>query len=122
MKTQAEILDGLKNFYGTENYYKYRLFNIEIVLTDGVKWLCENAGCYWLMDAILSYQKKCRKDDMLKGMQFWKLTVKDKSAVLICERDKDNVAIQQKIEYTDFPLQEISIWVQNGVALLPSEY
>jgi len=28
----------------------------------------------------------------------------------------------QAIPYTDFPLEEMKIWVQNGVMMLPSEY
>ena len=56
-------------------------------------------------------------------MQFWKLTVNpDRSAVLICERDSDDVAVTQEIPFTDFPLELVTIYCQDGVLLLPSEY
>lgn len=60
---------------------------------------------------------------MLQEIQFWKLTVhEDRSATLICERDQGDVAIEQQIPFTDFPLAEIKLYLQEGVLLLPSEY
>lgn len=60
---------------------------------------------------------------MLQQIQFWKLTVNpDQSAVLICDRDSDDVAVTQKIPFTDFPLKSVTIYCQDGVLLLPSEY
>lgn len=47
------------------------------------------------------------------------------TAVLI-EDQNDNVHFQQKIEYTDFPLEAITLFagkdVDNWVIMLPSEY
>lgn len=44
---------------------------------------------------------------MLREIQFWNLQVKpDNSAVLTCERDEDDIALTQEIEYTDFPLKK----------------
>ena len=126
--TPQQIKDGLRNFYGTEGYTRY---TFGILLTDGVKWLCDAAQSYWLVDAIGSWQldKKVRDDEMLQGFQFWKLRVKtdaagNKSAVLTLERDENNVALTQNIEYTDFPLDEIDLYYspQDKVLLLPSEY
>lgn len=124
MKTAKEIEDGLKNFFGTEAYH--RLYP-NILITDGVKWLYVNAGCGWLLDIIWSYQSQCKKDPMLRCMQFWTLTVNDdKTATVICERDTGNLAIRQEITFTDFPLKEMKLWVQESggsyIVLLPSEY
>ena len=118
-----ELESGLSGFYGTEGFHKLCILS-DLLATDGVAYLCEKASCYWLFDAIASYQKACRKDAMLKDMQFWtlKVNLKKQSAVLICERDKGDVAFRQKIEYTDFPLSEIKFYVQNKVVMLPSEY
>ena len=49
MLTQAD----LDQFYGTENYYHYLA---GLKLTDGVKYLADEAGAYWLLDIIASYQ------------------------------------------------------------------
>lgn len=144
MKLTAEqIKEGLRGFYCTDGYTRY---TFGILLTDGVKWLCDNAECYWLVDAIGSWQldKRVKNDEMLQGIQFWKLKVnrepapapmtvgavlasktKPKAmAQLILERDTDDVVLVQDIEYTDFPLDEIKLYYspQDKVLLLPSEY
>ena len=60
---------------------------------------------------------------MLQEIQFWNLQVKpDNSAVLTCERDKDDIALTQEIEYTDFPLKNVRLYLTNRVLMLPSEY
>lgn len=46
----------------------------------------------------------------------------DNSAVLTCERDTDEPMITQEIPFTDFPLAEITLYLCDGVLLLPSEY
>ena len=127
-----ELKDKLAGFYGTEKYHQHG-FSKGFVLTDGAAFLRQNAGngCFWLFDAIASYQPQCRKDASLRDMQFWKLKVDQKkgSAVLTCERDKDDVVITQNIDHTDFPLPDIDIWVEAGecggrpvmVAMLPGE-
>lgn len=101
-------------------------------MTDGVKFLADNAGSYWLMDIIWSCLPKCMKDEMLKEMQFWTLEVTGTSGVVTCRRDRGNVAFKQEIPYTDFPLDKIDIWVAPAgcnskqqlvyAAYLPSEH
>lgn len=118
----------LEQFTGTQSYAKYLG---GLVLTDGVRYLAEKGGCFWFLDIIASYQNAARRDPMLKEMQFWTLKVNaDKTAVVICERDTDNVAFKQELKYTDFPLSEVKVWVELGsvdgihpayVAMLPSE-
>ena len=94
--------------------------------TEGVRYLAETAGAYWLIDAIASYQgtKKLRTE-RLREFQLWQLTVKDKKAVLTCrEDDGEPAAVRQKIEFTDFPLDEIKLYVESGdglVLMLPGE-
>ena len=55
--------------------------------------------------------------------QVWKLTVHpDRSATLTCDDGNDNIVFTKKIEYTDFPLDEITLYFANNVIHLPSEY
>ena len=63
-------------------------------------------------------------DPMLQQVQFWTLIVHDDdgSAIMLCERDTDDVAVSQRIPLTDFPLKWLRLYFQNGVVLLPSEY
>jgi hypothetical protein len=124
----GQLLENLVQFTGTEHYYRF-WYGIRY-LTDGVKYLADAAGCYWLLDAIGSYQPQLasHKDRRLHDLQFWTLKVGgDHSAVLTCVADgNEPPAVTQQIKWTNFPLPEIDIWVQRSgedmIALLPSEY
>ena len=129
MMTSLELKESLTGFYGSQDFHKITLRQ-QIIVTDGILFLAKNAGCFWLLDVIESYQNKCSKDDMLRDIQFWTLKVKDNEGVVTCERDTDDVAFSQKIQFTDFPLDEIKIIVELGsldgvnaamIAMLPSE-
>lgn len=63
-------LKSLDGFTGTESYH---LFSPGFFVTDGVKFLCENAECFWLLNIIYSFQQHCVKDASLRDMQFWHL-------------------------------------------------
>jgi hypothetical protein len=124
--------DQLRQFTGTEGYHRWSPLFRRMVLTDGVKFVADNGGthgAYWLADAIASHQPTAMKNVELRDMQFWNLTVKpDHSAVLTCRADSGRKpAITQRIEYTDFDLPEIDLWVgpvdeTTYTILLPSEY
>ncbi len=125
---KAELLQAnLSQFIGTENYYKHPW---GLVYTDGVQYLAETAGAYWLLDAIASWQPELFSgklqpeiEEGLKAYQFWTLKVnEDSSAVLTCEYDTGVEVAKQEIPYTDFPLPNCGIWVERGVMLLPTEH
>jgi hypothetical protein len=114
----------LKEFRGTESYHKH-LFpgKSPILLTDGCAFIREKCEAFWLFDAILCYQL----DKRLKNVPFQIWTLKqsrsDFSWLLGCAPDSgEKPLISQRIEFSDFPLESIKIWVIDGVALLPSEY
>ena len=125
----------LAQFTGTECYHRWSPLFPRMVLTDGAKFVADNGGkhgAYWLADAIASHQPRALKNERLREIQFWKLTVKEKngrkSAILTCRVDSgEEPAITQRIDYTDFDLPEIDLWVgpvdeNRFVLLLPSEY
>lgn len=129
MKTAQEIRNGMAQCTGTEGYPYNAMFGKNFVYTDGIKYLLEAAECYWLLDAIFSYRRK-------EEFQVWTLKVaSDKSAVLTMKEDTDcpNL-VEQNIEYTSFPLDEIEVWAINDhncngeygavhvVLMLKSEY
>ena len=107
----------LAQFTGTTKYYKHLL---GLLYTDGIQFLAEEAQCYWLIDVVASYQPE------LKAIPFqlWELEVeKDNSAVVTVREDSGKpTLIEQKISYTDFPLEKIQLYCIDGVLLLPSEY
>ena len=57
-------------------------------------------------------------------MQFWELEVDGSQAVARCRRDSGiPPCVEQKIEYTDFPLADgIKLWVADNILMLPNEY
>ncbi len=93
-----------------------------LLYTEGVHYLADKGGAFWLIDAIASYQHTARRNQRLCEFQIWVLTVKDTEAELVCYDDLPGKAlIRQHIEYTDFPLPEIKLYVENGTLMLPSE-
>lgn len=133
-KIDLEALKGLDNFIGTEDHHKYQF---GVFLTDGAKFLAENAQAYWLMDVIASYQfePKIARNPRLRQFQLWMLNVGDShefikpskgnKAVVTCWEDTPKIgvkpAVKQQISHTDFPLPEIKLWLQNKIIMLPSE-
>ncbi len=123
--TPNEFEAALAQFIGTEQYYRH--WTGHILYTDGVKFLADEAGAYWLIDAIASYQHRIGSSSHyagLQGFQLWTLTRnKGDRAVLTCQADSNQpVLVTQEIEYTDFPLPAIKLYVEGNVLLLPSEH
>jgi Family of unknown function (DUF6876) len=44
----------------------------------------------------------------------------DRTATLVCEDGNYNAVYNQKIPFTDFPLDTVSLWFANGVIYLPA--
>ena len=120
VKTPQQITAELKQFRGSDIIYKHWL---GLRYTEGIKHLAEVAECWWLVDAIASYQtENLLCDSKLREFQIWRLLVQEKSGVLICEWDTEQEALRQQIPFTDFPLPEIKLYLIDKVLMLPSEY
>ena len=114
--------EDLKNFYGTEQWFRHSLFR-RYLYTEGVQYVAEHGGAYWLLDKIFGCHEMHAK---LQGEDFcsWEL-IKDEEgngATLSCTDGNYNPLYSEKIDYTDFPLKEIKFFCVNNVLLLPSEY
>lgn len=121
---EIDIKSELEQFIGTSAYHKH-LFpgKSPIALTDGCKYVRDALKANWLFDAILIYQD----DPKLRNVNFqiWELRQqrKDLSWLLTCKEDTHKKPIiSQCIEFSDFPIDYIRIWVIGSVALLPTEY
>lgn len=113
--------EELQQFTGTENYYRHGLFR-NVLYTDGVQYLAENAASYWLIDAIAAAQYG---DNRVRSepFQVWTLTVEPtRRARLICTDGNDNVVYTQNIDMTTFPLSSVVLFFEGGVLYLPSEH
>ena len=117
-----DLCAALDAFSGSETFYCH--WSRQLLYTAGVRYLAEQAGAFWLLDAIASYQPQLEQHDF----QVWQLTVHDdRAATLLACADMDNnkpinVLVTQDIPYTDFPLSDIQLYLSDTVLLLPSEY
>ncbi len=110
----------LTHFTGTEHYYRISRRHL---LTDGTKYLAEMAGAFWMMDAIASRLNEIGTEDWFVVV---KVKVQDSKATMLYEDGNGNEYARQDIPYTDFPIDEISIYAcwdgEHWVLMLPSEY
>jgi hypothetical protein len=127
----SEHLDPstLAQFTGTEHWFRHGLSR-GVAYTDGVKYVADTAGAYWLVDIIAIAQ---RLDEAVREepFQLWKLEVRENdSATVICEDGNGKPLYRQDIEWTDFAREGISFYccedsTTPGITrliLLPSEY
>lgn len=111
---------SLSMFTGTERYYR---IHRNVVLTDGTKYLADEAGAYWLMDAIASYLPQFTgREDFIVA----KLVRDGCKAQLTLDDGNGRVLDQQHIPFTDFPLTSIQLYAcwsgEFWVLMLCSEY
>lgn len=121
LEVQDEELEGeLAHFYGSTEIYRHSFF--KMLYTQGIEHLAERAQCYWLLDAIASWQIKTKIKR--EPFQIWTLTVNQKKeAILTCVRDTGAKPLAtQRIGHTDFPLPEMKLYLCDGTLMLPSEY
>jgi hypothetical protein len=120
-KTSKLTEADLRQFTGSENWYRHGI-NRNVLFTDGAKYVADEAGAYWLLDAIAICQRH-EKSVSAEEFQVWKLKVNaDRRARLVCDDGNDKIVYTQHIEFTDFPLDEITLYFTNNVIHLPSEY
>ena len=114
-----QLLTELKYFTGSEQLYFNPLFR-KFKYTEGVKFLAEKSNSYWLIDFVLSNQYLT----ILKNNEFqtWKIKVTGNKAEITVEDGNHNKLKSFKIDFTDFPLDEFSLWFVYDTLMLPSEY
>lgn len=97
--------NDLDQFCGTESYYKATLGNL--LITDGIKFLADSVGAYWLVDLVASYQPQLRKDERLREFQLWRFEVRpDHKGTVTCRGDSgEKAVVTQEIALTDFPIE-----------------
>lgn len=113
----TEIRENLARFSGTENFYKEQIG--DFIYTDGVRYMAEACGAYWLLtDAGIQSKALTAKTDFIK-------------VVITCCNEKGNVEYSDgngnllhahEYLYSDFPLEILSMYFVNNTLLLPSEY
>jgi hypothetical protein len=99
----SALLAELAQFTGTQTYTRITRRHL---LTDGARYLADQAECYWLMDAVASHLDEI-------GTQDWfvliRMELQGTTATLIYEDGNGLEHARQAIPYTDFPLDEIRL-------------
>lgn len=120
MTTHTLTKDDLSQFYGTEVWYRHSLVK-NVLYTEGVRYVAEHGGAYWLIDLIAFHQAATAV--RAEPFQLWILTVQPNGTAGLTCQDGNGVAVYGiEIDYTDFPLNEIKFYFTDSVLMLPSEY
>ena len=110
----------LSHFTGTERYYRISRRHL---LTDGSKYLAEEAECFWMMDAIASHLSEIGTADWFVLVR---VTVQVTQATMVYEDGNGHEHARQEVPFTDFPLAEQTLYAcwdgEHWVIMLPSEY
>lgn len=119
-KLSPEALkQGLAQFSGTETWYPVYP---NLMITDGVKWLCDHAACYWLLDCIFSYQLLPNVVQEPFQVIDLKVNLEEQTATISVTDGNEHELFLQELGYTDFPLSTLRLYYTDGVVLLPREY
>ena len=132
MLKPEELRSGLGQFTGTENWTRHVLAR-NMLMTDGILYLRENADCFWLIDAIASH---ISTDARLRNEEFQTWTferagdhdLSKPHLLYVTDGNTDKRIVTQEIGYSDFPLPKITLWAvydlefEGWVLMLPSEY
>ena len=129
----AEIKAELAHYCGTTEVYRVAAAGKRMVYTEGVRAMAQLCGAYWLIGEIqygLSSRQMAEatsKDERLRDMVFFDLSVEDREGVLTARADScEPLAYHKEVEFTDFPLDQIDLWAQfdgeRWTLMLPSEY
>jgi hypothetical protein len=93
-----------------------------LIYTEGVKYVADTVGAYWLIDEIAFARKhapKLRNEDF----QNWELIMAaGGGAVLMCDNGNGHGLYAKQIAWTDFPAPGVWLCFCNDTLLLPSEY
>lgn len=121
-----ELQDHLAHFHGSATLTRHGLVR-SVLMTEGIVFLAQAAAAHWLTDAIASYVHHPKAS--AEQFQAWHLAVDTatrRATLAMTDGNSDQPIITQELDYTDFPLDEIAIWlVAEGtrwIMMLPSEY
>ncbi len=115
-----DLQTNLTQFMGTECYYRIAP---KFLITDGVKYLADTAGAYWLIDAAVSHLVQLGTGDWFVLVR---LVVNGSAALLTLEDGNGNLHRKLTIPYTDLTAHLQVLYAccdgQHWVLMLTAEY
>ena len=123
MINKEELERNLSQFQGSEKYYCYDFFGMKFSMTEGILYLAENACCYWFLDIICSYQRDIEKKFPEESeFQSWTIQKLKNGAWSIVGTDGDDFILKmQHVSFSDFPLEQYTVWLSQRVIMLKNE-
>lgn len=114
----ARLRADLSAFIGTENWHRHHL-NRSMLLTDGVVYFAETAGCWWFLDIVATeiFQMHASQAFLVIDLD----VASDKADIRVSDGD-DNQIYRRHIHFTDAPDGLWRFYLTDNVVLLPSEY
>lgn len=89
--------------------------------TEGVRYLALNADAFWFITDVFAHQFIAPFKD--ESFQVWKIKVAENHTAIITVEDGNKKVLKTiNLDYTDFPIEEFSLWFVDNVLILPSEY
>ena len=114
----ARLRADLTAFIGTENWHRHGI-NRQMLLTDGVKYFAETAGCYWFLDIVAT---EVMRFHPMKPFLVIDLDVEDGKADISVSDGNDLGLWHRHIHFTDAPQGQWRFYLADNVLLLPGEY
>ncbi len=122
------LTEKLQQFTCPARYYRH--WESKMIFTEGIKYLAEKAGAYWLINTIGLIAELHRRELIRHKVFRLDLQVHDNGSGSIIVTAEDNLTIKEVlIEEIDFPLANITLFLTLGcspktqaVLMLASEY
>lgn len=120
IEKRREIEAELPHFCnGTEQWYK---IYPNVLITDGIKFICDVGEAYWLIDTIFAVQNENEVKNQVFQLYELEVNLETHSAELKVTDGNEKQLYRQEIPYTDFPLPKFKCYYTDNTVLLPSEY
>ncbi len=120
-----KIKNDLQQFSGTTVFHL--MPTVKSRFTDGLKYLCEVARCYWLISDATIVCDSLKTKSYFITVDFKRFSKKEQvqeqcEAIIYYSDGNNNVLQSQKYQTTDFPLDELRLFYVNDTLMLPGEY
>jgi hypothetical protein len=107
--TAEEIRANLKQFCGSTEVYRISSLLPDVAVTEGVKYLADAAGAYWLLTDI-GFEMMCNPSKFFNTEKVaWQLTVNDSVGELTTLDYRGRKICSKLYSFTSFPLDKITI-------------
>lgn len=117
--TLEQLQAALCGFTGSEQFY--RLYP-NVIVTEGVKFLCDQAGAYWLIDCLFSFQTIRRVAREPFQVLDLAVDLEKRTGLITLTDGNDQELFCQVLGFTDFPMRAIKLYYTDQTAMLPWEY